>query len=206
MLRDDFDDFIDRIRKYFKLDSDIFDIDFLFVPESDKNLRKSIKNENIKGFKISYHYESGMDKPEIKVEGDIDGKNLREYLKNVDISKIPQLNELKKTQSTKEIDAGTLSLETSDKKEGEKIRNFIEPYTEICDNEGFSEIMLEIPGMDKDNVNFKFEEKGKKLIFTAINENRKFMKAIPLPFKTSEKDCDVEVNNGIAIINISKTD
>lgn len=50
------------------------------------------------------------------------------------------------------------------------------------------------------------KRKGKKLIFTAKNEKRKFIKAIPLPFKSSERECEVEVNNGIAIINISKTD
>jgi HSP20 family molecular chaperone IbpA len=182
----------------------MFEIDFLFVPESDKSLRKSLSDDNIKGFKISYHYEPGMDKPEIKVEGDIDDKNIREYLKNIDISKIPKLEDMYKSQSSKEIDAGTLSLVTSPKKEGEDKRNFIEPYTEICDKEGFSEIMIEIPSMSEDNVSIKFEEKGKKLIFTAQNEKRKFMKVIPLIFKSSERECEIEVNNGIAIIKVGK--
>ena len=204
-MRDDFDDFIDRIRKYFKLDSDMFDIDFLFVPESDISLRKKPINEKVKGFKISYHYEPGMDKPEIKVEGNVDDKNIREYLKNVDISKIPKLNDLYKSQSTKEIDASTLSLDTSLKKIEEDNKNFIEPYTEICDNEGFSEILIEIPGMDEKDVQIKFVERGKKIIFTAENEKRKYMKTIPLPFKSSEFECEMEVNNGIAMIKISNT-
>lgn len=204
MLRDDFDDFIDRIKKYFKLDTDMVDIDFLFVPEPDKNLKKALKDENIKGFKISYHYESGMDKPEIKVEGNIDDKRIHEYLKNVDVSKIPQLNDLYQPQSTKEIDASTLSLDTFLKKEEKDQRNLAEPYTEICDNDGFTEIIIEIPGMGKDNVTIKFEDKGKKMIFTAKNEKRKFMKAIPLLFKSSERECEIEVNNGIAVIKVSK--
>ena len=204
-MRDDFDEFIDRIKKYFKLDSDMFDIDFLFVPESDKNLKKGLKDENIKGFKISYHYESGMDKPEVKVEGNIDDKRIHEYLKNVDVSKIPQLNNLYKVQATKEIDASTLSLDTFLQKE-EKVKGTLaEPYTEICDNEGFTEIMIEIPGMSKDNVSIMFEDKGKKMIFAAKNEKRKFMKSIPLLFKSSERECEIEVNNGIAIIKVSKT-
>jgi HSP20 family molecular chaperone IbpA len=206
MLSDDFDDFIDRIKRYFKLDSDMFDVDFLFIPESDMNLKNPPNEKNVKGFKVSYHYESGMDKPEIKVEGEIDNKNIREYLKNVDISKVPKLNDLNNSQSSKEIDASTLSLETSLKKAEEGERNLKEPYTEICDNEGFSEILIEIPGMGEDNVNIKFEEKGKKLIFTAKNEKRKFTKAIPLPFYSSESECEIEVNNGIAIIKVSRTD
>jgi len=205
MVRDDFDDFIDRIKKYFKLDSDMFDIDFLFVPESDKNLNKILKDENVKGFKISYHYDSGMDKPEIKVEGNIDDKRIREYLKNIDVSKIPQLKDLYKPQSTtQEIDASTLSLDTSLKNEEKNRGNVTEPYTEICDNDNFTEIMIEIPGMDKDNVSIKFEDKGKRLIFSARNEKRKYIKSIPLLFKSSERECELEVNNGIALIKVIK--
>ena len=37
-MSDEFDDFFDRIRKYFKLDSDMFDVDFLFLPDKSKNL------------------------------------------------------------------------------------------------------------------------------------------------------------------------
>jgi HSP20 family molecular chaperone IbpA len=206
MMRDDFDDFIDRIKKYFKLDSDIFDIDFLFVPESDKNLNKILKDENIKGFKISYHYDSGMDKPEIKVEGNIDDKRIREYLRNIDVSKIPQLKDLykSKTNNTQEIDASTLSLDTSLQKEEKYQKNPKEPYTEICDKDGFTEIMIEIPGMERDNVSIKFEDKGKMIIFTARDEQRKYMKTIPLLFKSSERECEIEVNNGIALLKVGK--
>lgn len=203
-MGDDFDDFIDRVKRYFKLDSDMFDVDFLFVPESDRDLEKKPNDEKVKGFKISYHYESGMDKPEIKVEGNLDNKNIREYLRNVDLSKVPKLKDLYKSPSKKEIDASKLSLETSLKKEADIGTYVLEPYAEICDNEGFYEVMIEIPGMGKDNVNIKFEEKGRKLIFTAENEKRRFMKSVNLPFKSSETEYELEVNNGIAIIKVSE--
>ena len=204
MMSDDFDDFIDRIKKYFKLDSDMFDVDFLFVPESDIDLAKKPNDEKVKGFKISYHYESGMDKPEIKVKGNLDDKNIREHLRNVDLSKIPKLKDLYNSPSKKEIDASKLSLETSLKNEADVGTYVLEPYAEICDNEGFSEILIEIPGMGTDNVNIRFEDKGRKLIFTAENEKRRFMKSVQLPFKTSETECEIEVNNGIAIIKVSE--
>lgn len=204
-MRDDFDEFIDRIKKYFKLDSDMFDIDFLFVPESDINFNKNPNNKSVKGFKISYHYEPGMDKPEIKVEGNLDDKNIRDYLKNIDVSKIPKLNDLYRSQSTKEIDVGALSLDTTFHKDKESERKLLEPYTEICDKEGFSEILIEIPGMDEENVQIKFEEKGKKLKFIAKNEKRMYIKTIPLPFKSSESECKMEINNGIAMIRISNS-
>ncbi|MFX1376393.1 MAG: hypothetical protein ACFFA0_11305 [Promethearchaeota archaeon] len=204
MMRDDFDDFFDRLKKYFKLDTDMFDVDFLFIPESNINFDKSPNDEKVKSFKISYHFESGMDKPEIKFEGNMDDKNIREYLKNVDVSKIPKLNKIYKSQSKKEIDANSLSLETFPKQFEEGGKNFVEPYTEICDNEGFSEILIEIPGMGEDNVNFAFEDKGKKIIFMAENEKHKYRKVIPLLFSSSEKECKLEVNNGIAILKILK--
>ena len=203
-MRDDFDDFIDRIKKYFKLDSEMFDVDFLFIPESEINLENKPNNEKAKGFKISYHFESGMGKPEIKIEGNLDDKNIHEHLRNVDLSKVPKLKDLYNSPSKKEIDASKLSLETSLKKEADVGTYVLEPYAEICDNEGFSEILIEIPGMGTDNVNIKFEDKGRKLIFTAENEKRRFMKAVQLPFKTSETECEIEVNNGIAIIKVSE--
>lgn len=203
-MRDDFDDFIDRIKKYFKLDSEMFDVDFLFIPESEINLENKPNSEKVKGFKISYHFESGMDKPEIKIDGNLDDKNIHEHIRNVDLSKVPKLKDLYNSPSKKEIDASKLSLETSLKKEADVGTYVLEPYAEICDNEGFSEILIEIPGMGTDNVNIKFEDKGRKLIFTAENEKRRFMKAVQLPFKTSETECEIEVNNGIAIIKVSE--
>ena len=204
MMRDNFEDFIERIKKYFKLDSDMFDVDFLFIPESEMNLGRKPNDEKVKGFKISYHFESGMDKPEIKIEGNLDDKNICEYLRNVDLSKVPKLKDLNNSPSNKEIDASKLSLETSLKKEADVGTYVLEPYAEICDNESFCEILIEIPGMGKDNINIRFDDKGRKLLFTAENEKRRFMKSVNLPFKSSETECEIEVNNGIAIIKVSE--
>ena len=54
-----------------------------------------------------------MDKPEINVESNLDNKNIREYLRNIDLSKVPKLKDLYNSPSKKEIDASKLSLETS---------------------------------------------------------------------------------------------
>ena len=111
---------------------------------------------------------------------------------------------LHNSPSKNEIDASKLLLETSLKKEADVGTYVLEPYTEICDNEGFSEILIEIPGMGTDNVNIRFEDKGRKLIFKAENEKRRFMKSVYLPVRSSETDCEKEVNNGIAIIKVSE--
>ena len=198
---DDFDDFIDNIKKYFKIDSDIFDVDFLFLPESEMYKERIFNDKKVKGFKISFHYETGMDKPEIKIEGNIDDNKLQDYFKNIDISKYPKLKDLLDISYKKEIDAGELSLEFH---EQIKDIDFLEPDTEIIDSIDCLEIVFEIPGMDKDNVNISFNDQRNELIFNAENKNRKYMKTIPLPFKSSKKDVQIEVNNGIANIKLSK--
>ena len=68
--------------------------------------------------------------------------------------------------------------------------------------EGMTEVLLEIPGMNIENVEITFRNNGKNLIFIAQNEVRTYKKTIPLPFKSSESDYEIEVNNGIAIIKV----
>ena len=203
MLEDEFDDFIDKIKKHFKLDSDMFEIDFLFLPESEIKRERIPDNKNVKGFKISYHFESGMEKPEIKIEGNVDSKKVWEYLKDADLSKLPNVKELYESQSTKEIDANTLSLESYEElKEDDKLL-ILKPYTEVCNNEGFTEILVEIPGIDHEDVEISFKNEGNKLVFRAGNEDRKYMTTMALPFQSSVENCRLEVNNGVAIIYVS---
>ena len=200
---DDFDDIIDEIKKYFKLDSDIFDVDFLFIPESKTDLGLKPENKNVKGFKVSYHFESGMEKPEIKIEGNVDEKRIRELLKDIDISKYPTLKKMLESKSAKEYDANILSLDSHE--QGEDLY-LLEPHAEINDYKDYTEIVFEIPGMSKEDVIIDFSEGGSKLIFNAENENRKFMKSVHLPFISSPKDYEMEVKNGLAIIVAKKSD
>ncbi len=200
---DDFEDIIDEIKKHFKLDSDLFDVDFLFIPESKNNWGLKPENKNIKGFKVSYHFESGMEKPEIKIEGNVDEKRIQELLKNMDISKYPTLKKMLETKSIKEYDANLLSLESHEQEEDLYI---LEPQVEINDYNDYTEIVLEIPGMSEEDVIINFTDGGNQLIFKAENENRKFMKTFHLPFLSSPKDYELEVKNGLAIIVAKKSD
>ncbi len=205
MLKDDFNDFIEKIKKHFKLDSDMFDIDFLFLPESEIKRGRAPDNDKIKGFKISYHFESGMEKPEIKIEGNVDNKKVWEYLKNADLSKLPNVRELYESEPTQEIDANSLSLESYEEEYEDDELLFLEPYSEVCNNEGFTEVLIEIPGIDQKDVEISFRDKGKELVFRAVNENRKYMTTVALPFQSSEENCEMEVNNGLAIIKLSNS-
>jgi len=202
MIRDEFDDIIDKIKEYFKLDSDRFDIDFLFIPESESNSFLRPENKKVKGFKITYHFETGMEKPEIRIEGNIDEKKIQEYLEGIDISQHPHLKKLLESKDIDEIDASKLSLEAN---ELHKDLTIIEPNTEINDTKDYIEIILEIPGVSKEDVILDFSEGGNKLDFSAETETRKYIKNINLPFAISSKNYDIEVKNGLAIISVKKS-
>jgi HSP20 family molecular chaperone IbpA len=188
-MRDEFDDIIDEIKKYFKLDSDNFKVDFLFIPESERNLGLRPENKKIKGFKISYHFETGMEKPEIQIEGDFDEHKIQEYLKDVDITKHPTLKKLLESSNIEEIDVSDLSLETN---EYEEDLSNLEPHTEINDYKDFTEIILEIPGMSEEDVKIDFR--------------RRYSKNIYLPFTILTENYDLEVKNGLAIIVVKKSE
>ncbi|MFX1365222.1 MAG: Hsp20/alpha crystallin family protein [Promethearchaeota archaeon] len=200
---DDFDDFIDEFKKNFKINSDIFDIDFIFIPESKNNLEIKPENKNIKGFKVSYHFESGMDKPDIKIEGNIDENRIRELLKGMDMSKYPKLKKMFERKSVSEYDANMLSLETQESKENFE---YLEPQTEINDYKDYSEIVFEIPGISREDIEINFNDLGNQLRIKAENKNRKYMKTVKLPFISSLKDYDIEVKNGLAIIIAKESD
>lgn len=198
-VSDDYDDIIDEISKLFKLTSDLMNVDFIIFSESDKDLDPNKKNT--KGIKISYHYESGMNEPDIKIEGDMDEKEIREYLTKYNIRKHPIFKNLTSSSSIREIDANELSLETCKHNDEPCV---FEPYTEINDFDDFSEIFLEVPGIEKEDIILSFTENGRKLSFSARGKNRNYLKNIYLPFKSSIDDYTLEVNNGIATLKVMR--
>lgn len=200
-MSDEFDDFIDKIKKFFKINSDMFDVDFLFIPDSENKLDLKPKNNKIKGFKVSYHFETGMEKPEIRIEGDIDESRIREYLKDVDLSEYPYMKRLLETRSVNEIDASKLSLDFS-----EHDLSRLEPHTEVNNYKDYAEIVLDIPGMSEEDVFIEIIEGGTKLLFNAENNNRKYTKSIYLPFTSSIENYEIEVKNGLAVILVKKSD
>lgn len=205
-MLDEFDDDIfDKIKKLFKFNSDKIDFDLYFFPESRfgiKNLNPISDKDKNKGFKVSYHYETGMNEPEINFEGDIDPNKLKDYLQHLHKNGLFGPEKLIPEKSKNYIDAKELSVEPN---KAEKKLPIVEPYTEINDHEDFSEIIIEIPGIEKNDTNITLSESGENLIFSARNPNKNFYKEIYLPFRASFNDYDLDVNNGIAILKVRKT-
>ncbi len=190
---------IDEIKKFFKINSDLFDIDFFVFPETVEDLDKVKKN--VKGFKVSYHFENGMDKPDVKVEGDIDSKKLKEYLSKLNIKSHPELKRLTSAAPNKKLDAKELSLEPEIDEEELPI---IEPYSETNECEDYIEVMLEVPGVTLGDVLVAFDDNEKRLNFTAASAKKKFTKSIALPFKASIDDTTMDVNNGIVVLTVKR--
>lgn len=194
---DDYDDIIGKLKKFFNFDSNLFDMDFFIFPEMSKKLDP--KKKRSKGYKISYHFETGMDEPEIKIEGDIDEKELNQYLKGYDFGKDPRFKVLKRPTRKELIDAKELSLEPTEQQEKSHIT---EPFIEVNDFTDFTQIIIEVPGIEKGDIKLDLNDKGNKLIISAENQIRKYIREVYLPFKTSLKNYNIEVNNGIATLKI----
>lgn len=197
---DFYEDILEKFKEYFKIDPNLSDVDFLFIPEPIKNNILD-KDSNMKGFKVSYHFESGMDKPEIKFEGNIDEKKIHEYLKKIKMQQNPRFKLIRKDKiKPKEMDASVLSLAPCEDEENCPH----EPYSEIHDLENGVEIILEVPGVEKGHIILSLSNDGQKLKINAKNSIRNFEKEIKLPFKSSLEGHIMEINNGIASIIIKK--
>lgn len=194
---DDYDDFINHLMKKFNFNSELFDMDFFIFPEVNKKLDP--KEKASKGFKISYHFENGMDKPEIKIEGDINEKDLQNYLKKYNLNKNPNYKILKKANNNAIIDANILSFYPERKALNSHTK---EPHTEIYYCSDFTDIIFEVPGIKKENIILTLDKDGSKITFNAENNNRNYHKEISLQFKTSLENYNLDVNNGLAILRL----
>ena len=200
-MSDDIDDFMKKVRRFFNIDTDKFDMDVFVLPEPLKEPH-DFKDPK-RAFKVSYHYEKGMDKPEIKIDSNIDEKKLHDYLKNhnyLDKIKdhVPLTPNIKKG-----INAEDLTLEDYIYDLPPEIQ---EPYIEINDFDDFTEIIMEIPGIDQEDISIYYNEEGNLITFCAQNDNKNFFKDIPLPFKCSKDSTSIEINNGIIILKVWRSE
>ncbi len=200
-MSDDVDDFIEKMKKFFNFNSDIVDMDFFLFPTDNPEEEFDPETIKSKGFKVSYHFDSKMDKPEIKIEGNVDDKKIIDILKNFDFNKIPEMNKLAFSPKPSELDASEFTLEPAEHTHGLHVQ---EPYSERNDFDNFTEILLEVPGIEKEDIFLHFDKTGKTLTITAHNSDRRYFKNIELPFKSSLEKVSLEVNNGIAILKVMK--
>ncbi|MFX0031787.1 MAG: Hsp20/alpha crystallin family protein [Candidatus Hodarchaeota archaeon] len=192
---DEYDDFFEIIKKYLGINTDMFDVDFLFLPEigSDPQSKEGA------GFKVTYHFEAGMDRPEVRIEGDFDEKKLQDYFERINYSNYPNFKVISQKINKKEIDVKELQLDSVDNKS-----KAIEPFTEIIECTDHIKIIIEAPGVDKSQLLLSLSEDGRSLRINAKSQFRKFLKTIHLPFKCSLDNYNLEIKNGIITLKLNK--
>jgi HSP20 family molecular chaperone IbpA len=198
---DDYYDFLERIKKLLKMDKGVFDVDFLFLPEPNFDPNLNLQHKKVEGFKVTYHFEPGMEKPKIKIEGDFDEKKLQEYFKRLNLSSSPQFKMLRKSGKKPVMDLRTLSLKPDFERE-----DFLEkePYYELNVYDDYAEIVIELPGIEKGHVILSLSKDGRKLKILTESNFQNFEKELQLPFESTMKDHVVEINNGIVTIIMRK--
>ncbi len=195
--------FTKRLRNLVEGFSDFFDKNFGFMdfsefPSIDFNNDLNFKNNDTKSYSISYNYQTGMDKPEIRVQGDVDDETLSKFLKGIPkfITERPTIKGISLVPESKE--------ERRELKASQKMKEDIEPYIEITDFEDQIEICLELPGVEKEDLKLNFDEKGEELTVEAKRDGRKFYKEIKLPINLDINDYTLELKNGIASLKLKR--
>ncbi len=200
-MSDDIDDFVKKVRKYFNIDADVFDMDVFVLPEPFKEPLDD--NDFKRAFKVSYHYEKGMKKPKISIDGDIDEKQLHDYLK-----KHKYIDKIK--------DHVPLSPEINNRINGDDLilEDYLfdlppevqEPYMEVNEFDDFTEIILEISGIKKEDISLYYNDEGNLITFCAQNETKNILKDIPLSFRCSKDNTSIEINNGIIVLKVWRSE
>lgn len=198
---DDYNKFLERFKKFLNIDSDNFDVDFLFLPEPNFDPSNNLKDEKVKGFKVTYHFDSGMDKPEIRIEGNFDENKLKDYFRRLNISNLPQFKRLEQSRKKQTIDIGTLSLQPDIEHRKSVAKKL---YHEINEYDDFADIIIEAPGVEKGHIILSLNEGGRKLKVSIEINFETTEKVMKLPFECTMENHVLEVNNGIISIIMRK--
>ncbi len=86
---------------------------------------------------------------------------------------------------------------------GMSIDDKITPAYDIIDKDDHYEIVIELAGVDKENVELKIKEN--KLIIKAKSPYRQYEGAIPIPVDAKKDTVRAKMHNGILIVTLEKT-
>ena len=199
---DDFDDIykdlFDEVSKWLKKGASIVDFD-IFV---STNLDPENKKDNFKHLKISYNIDPEVGAPKLKIKGNLNKKDLENYLKFFKNKEIDYDYESFKDNFEEQEDYFNNYYE----QENSKYYYEVEPLAEVNEFDDFTEIILEAPGVEEGAIVLSFSEDGKTLRFTAETEFKRYIKTFKLPFSSSNEKCSLTVNNGIVNLIIRKKD
>ena len=136
-----------------------------------------------KNYSISYHYETGMKEPEIRISGDVDDKGVKKFLKNME----KRYGHLGLTEKQ------TKMLGKGKEETPEKVEKHEKEHETIT---------LEMPGIAKENIEINVQENSVEV--TGKKDKLYYRKRIPLGFKPG-KEVKFEADNGLITVEINET-
>jgi HSP20 family molecular chaperone IbpA len=136
-------------------------------------------------YTISYNFNTKMDKPEIKVKANgkiLESEELEDFLQNMEL-----------------LDFQPDQLPIEDSLKLEPLNNIIEPFTDVIKEANQTIIILEMPGIQAEDITIdqEFNDQGINTIrIIAERDNRRYEKMIKFNHKLAEKPA-IHTNNGI---------
>lgn len=208
------EDFFNKIfRNLFNFPNDSLGFDFANMNPED--IKKNIKH-------FSFRFGSGMDKPEIKMNGEPIEFN-PDFLKDIMSKGFPNGFNFGFNPLIPEIDAGDISIEGSntpidyesdetgshksmrkDQKSDFAVKSvpYETPYAEIEEKDNSAVITIELPDIEEHQIILNYYHK--EITITAENDWRKFRTEFKLKFEPNKDKTIIENNNGIYIIKLQK--
>ncbi len=80
----------------------------------------------------------------------------------------------------------------------------IEPLTDVIEDEDKVRVVVEMPGVDKENISVTVSDDGKKLYVSARSGDRKYYKEIDLPAPVDPKKAKATYKNGVLSVELEK--
>ncbi|MFP3492232.1 MAG: Hsp20/alpha crystallin family protein, partial [Vulcanisaeta sp.] len=84
------------------------------------------------------------------------------------------------------------------------IEEDIEPLTDVIEEEDSVKVIMDMPGVDKDKINIRISEDGKKLIISARDTDRRYYKEVDLPTEVDPSQSKATYRNGVLTVELKK--
>lgn len=79
-----------------------------------------------------------------------------------------------------------------------------EPLIDVFESDDEITVVVEMPGVEKDKIDVRVSEDGKRLIVSASDTNRRYYKEIDLPAKVDPQSAKASYKNGVLEVKLKK--
>lgn len=199
---------------------DAFDLNHQFRINDDK------AEKNAKRFSMAYRFGTGMDKPEIKVEGNLPEEELKKIAESMmkngsfgfnfglpagmapkaDVLDFKELNDKMEEEQTEGPKAiPEIHPKAKAAKESVHInKELIEPYADVIEETDQFKLIMEIPGVDQKDIRvFVNPSNTQEVHIIAENEYARYEKTVELTKKINPGKISGTAKNGIITFTIS---